>query len=215
MKKIVSVFAGIFTALALLTGSIALPILVRPFYYAQIKPLEIPESVGLEVSEIKEAYRDVLDYCIGLSDDFSAGVLTFSDSGAAHFADVRVLFILDLVLFAVSIIALVLIAIWRRGKNTDLAKVFGRGPGFWGTAVLMGVIILVGCFAAMDFDTAFTLFHKVFFPGKTNWVFDVYTDPVILMLPMEFFRNCAIAIAAALLLAGSVVIVRDFAAGDK
>ena len=58
----------------------------------------------------------------------------------------------------------------------------------------------VAALAATDFDRAFTIFHSVFFPGKKNWLFGPATDPVILLLPEEFFRHCAIAIAASLLL---------------
>lgn len=39
MNKLLSVIMSIAVALALLTGSIAAPILIRPFYYAQIQPL--------------------------------------------------------------------------------------------------------------------------------------------------------------------------------
>lgn len=53
--------------------------------------------------------------------------------------------------------------------------------------------------AALDFDRAFTVFHSIFFPGKDNWLFDPVTDPVILILPEAFFRNCAIAIVTVLL----------------
>ena len=56
-------------ALALLTGSIAAPIIIRPFYYAQIEPLELEQSSGLSREEIIEAYDEVLDYCIGASDE--------------------------------------------------------------------------------------------------------------------------------------------------
>lgn len=61
---------------------------------------------------------------------------------------------------------------------------------------------------ATDFDRAFAVFHGIFFPGKENWLFDPATDPVILLLPEEFFRNCAIAIAASLLLICLVLILR-------
>ena len=57
----------------------------------------------------------------------------------------------------------------------------------------------LGALAATDFDRAFTVFHGIFFPGKDNWLFDPATDPVIVLLPEEFFRNCAIAIGVSLL----------------
>ena len=79
------------------------------------------------------------------------------------------------------------------------AAVFRPQRGFWAACGLGGVILIVAALAATDFDRAFTIFHSIFFPGKENWLFDPATDPVILLLPEEFFRNCAIAIAVSLL----------------
>ena len=122
MKKIWSYLSIPATALAVLTGSIAWVVLLRPFYYVQIGPLGVCQASGLTAAQARAA-------C-------------------------------------------------------------GLGGG----------ILIVAALAATDFDRAFTIFHGVFFPGKENWLFDPATDPVILLLPEEFFRNCAIAIAASLLL---------------
>ena len=72
-NKLPAIVMSIAVALAILTGSIAVPIIIRPFYYAQIDPLELERSSGLSREEIIEAYDEVLDYCIGASDEFSAG----------------------------------------------------------------------------------------------------------------------------------------------
>ena len=85
-------------------------------------------------------------------------------------------------------------------RRTALPRLAGRTPGFWAACGLGGIILIVAVLAATDFDRAFAIFHSVFFPGKENWLFDPATDPVILLLPEEFFRHCAIAIAASLLL---------------
>ena len=78
----------------------------------------------------------------------------------------------------------------------------------------LGVTFLVvGGLAALDFDRAFALFHALFFPGKTNWLFDWRTDPIILFMPEEFFRNCALLILILLLLWCGVLIAADLAAG--
>ena len=52
MRKLLSVFAAFAMALTILTGSIALPLLIRPFYRAQIEPLGIPARSGLTVEQI-------------------------------------------------------------------------------------------------------------------------------------------------------------------
>ena len=194
--KIKSVTRAVMIALVILSGAIALPILFRPFYWWHIAPFGISEYMGLTVGQIKEAYGEMLDYCMGLSRTFSVGVLPFSESGAAHFADVRNLFILDLAVFALSGIALLVLCLTDR-KPVRLA---GHTPGFWSAIGLGASFLAVGGLVAVDFEKAFTVFHKIFFPGKDNWVFDIYEDPVINMLPAEFFANCAILIFAVILL---------------
>ena len=116
------------------------------------------------------------------------------------------LFILDLAVLAVTL--LFLLGLWIAcRRRTALPRLAGRTPGFWAACGLGGGILIVAALAATDFDRAFTIFHGVFFPGKENWLFDPATDPVILLLPEEFFRNCAIAIAASLLLLCLVLVL--------
>ena len=106
MKKCWSYVAIPATALAVLTGSIAWVVLLRPFYYVQVGPLGVCQASGLTAAQARAAYNDVMDYCLGLRPDFAAGVLPFSAEGASHFADVRVLFILNLAFLALSVAVL-------------------------------------------------------------------------------------------------------------
>ena len=209
MKKIWSYLSIPAAALAVLNGSIAWVVLLRPFYYVQIGPLGVCQASGLTAAQARAAYSDVMDYCLGLRPDFAAGVLPFSQEGASHFADVRVLFLLDIRLLAVSLAALLALYLLRRRKGMALCRFGGRGPGFWAACGLGGLFVIVGGLAALDFDRAFTVFHTIFFPGKDNWLFDPMTDPVILILPEEFFRSCALLILAGLLLACGVLIAAD------
>ena len=203
--KVSAVIRAVLIALVILSGAIAVPILFRPFYWWHIDPLGIPEYMGLTAEQIKQAYGEMLDYCMGLSNTFSVGVLPFSESGAAHFADVRKLFILDLAVLVVAGIALTVLCLTDR-KPVRLA---GHTPGFWSAIGLGASFLIVGILVAMDFETAFTLFHKLFFPGKDNWVFDPYEDPVINMLPATFFANCAILIFAVILISCIGLVLYD------
>ena len=63
----------------------------------------------------------------------------------------------------------------------------------------------------MDFDRAFVVFHALFFPGKTNWLFDPNEDQIINILPQEFFRSCAILIFGILLVGCAALIAFDLA----
>lgn len=90
-------------------------------------------------------------------------------------------------------------AVVCRLRRQRLPRLGGRTPGFWAACGLGGLFLLIALLAALNFDGAFTVFHSIFFPGKDNWLFDPVTDPVILILPEAFFRNCAIAIVTVLL----------------
>lgn len=92
MKKFLSVLTIPLTALAVLTGAIALPLLVRPFYWAQIQALDIPARSGLTVEQLRDAFGDVMDYCLGLRPDFAVRGAALFPGGSSHFADVRVRF---------------------------------------------------------------------------------------------------------------------------
>lgn len=174
-------------------------LLVRDFYTAQIGPLGICEASGLTRQQAAEAYGDVMDYCMGRRPDFSAGVLPFSAEGAGHFADVRGLFLLVVWVFVAAAGLLLTGAVVCRLRRQRLPRLGGRTPGFWAACGLGGLFLLIALLAALNFDGAFTVFHSIFFPGKDNWLFDPVTDPVILILPEAFFRNCAIAIVTVLL----------------
>ncbi len=204
--KLLGITQAVLLALVILAGSIAVPILFRPFFYWHIQPLDLTSAVGLTAGEIKEAYREMMNYCIGISNSFSVGVLPFSADGAAHFADVRKLFLLDLWVLFLSVALLIPVTIYRRKRPAVLS---GHTPGFWSAAGLGAAFLTVGILAALDFRKAFEIFHKIFFPGKDNWVFDTRKDPVIKMLPMEFFRNCAILIGAFLVLGCAAMLIFD------
>lgn len=204
--KLLVIAEVLLIALVILAGAIAVPILCRPFFYLHIRLLDLPELTGLSVSQIKTVYREMMDYCIGLTDTFSVGVLPFSESGASHFADVRKLFILDLQVLAVAAVLLTVLKLCRHKNPVRLA---GHTPGFW-SAIGLGVTFLtLGALVSLDFNRAFAVFHKLFFPGKDNWNFSRYADPVVDMLPSEFFRNCGILILAVILLSCTALLLWD------
>jgi len=208
-SKLLAVIITILTAAAVLAGSIAVPILWRPFYYAHIEPLNISLRTGLTETQIKETYNEVMAYCLGRTDTFQLTHLSWSADGASHFADVRVLFLLDLKIAIVSVVLLGLL--WAMGRHYGVkpARLKGHTCGFWSAVGLGGCFAVLGGLAALDFDRAFTVFHAVFFPGKENWIFDYRVDPVINMLPQVFFRNCAILVLILIIVCCITLILVD------
>lgn len=204
-SKALTVLLSILTAVILLTAALAVPILCRPFYYAHIEPLELCEQTGLTRDEIKTAFDEMLDYCLG-AEEFSTGVLRWSESGKSHFTDVRVLFLLDLRILAAAVIAWIILWVISRLTGRQPGRLLGRGYTFWAGTGLATVFVIIGALAATDFDRAFTVFHTLFFPGKDNWLFNPAEDQIINILPQTFFMNCAILILV-ILLAGCLALI--------
>ena len=208
-SKLLSVSLSVLTAVFILTASIALPILLRPFYYVHMDLLDLEGRTGLSRAQITQAYGEMMDFCIGRTDTFSAGILPWSQSGRDHFADVRELFLLDLRAASLSGMILLGWTLIRRRCSVQPYRFMKRGFAFWGSVGLGGTFLVVGGLAATNFSRAFVLFHTLFFPGKDNWLFDPYTDPIIRILPQEFFRNCAIFILLLMVLLCALVILWD------
>ena len=206
--KALCALTAVLAALTLFTAAVAAPILCRPFYYAHIGPLDLEERTGLTREEIVTAFDEVLDYCLGAG-EFSTGVLCWSESGKAHFTDVRGLFLLDLRVLAISAGLLVGILLVSRKTGRTPARPLGRGPAFWAGTGLGAAFLLIGALAALDFDRAFVLFHALFFPGKDNWLFNPAEDQIINILPQEFFRNCALLVLALLVPGCAALILWD------
>lgn len=207
-SKSVSLLCTVVLALLVLSFSISVPILFRPFYYVQINALNLPQQTGWSAETIREAYDQVLDFCV-LGKPFGTGQLAWSESGRSHFADVRGLFLLDFAVLAVTaLLAVLLLILYKRGR-LRFYRFGGRGPGFWADVLAAGLVLAVGGLAALDFNRAFTVFHAIFFPGKDNWLFDPATDQIILVMPETFFRNCAILIGVVLLVCCGALICSD------
>ena len=163
-SKLLSLLTALATAVLVLSGSIAVPILCRPFYYAHIEAMSLPEYTGLTVDQIKQAFDEMLDFCLGLRQDFSVGVLSWSESGRDHFAT------RDLVsgpgaAGPVGGGPCAPVSLCPKRRLTP-ARLLGRGPGFWAAAGLAAVFLAVGALAATDFDRAFVIFHSIFFRAR-------------------------------------------------
>ena len=188
LRKALSLLFALALVLFVLTAAIGLPIYIRPFYYAHIEPMGLPEYTGLTAQQLREAYDGILDYLTLPNKPFSCGVLPFSEEGEAHFADCRVLFDLNRnVLLGSGAVLAVLVLLRKKCGPYRLGR---RSAAWWAGLLALIAPLVIGGLAALDFDRAFVIFHKIFFPGKSNWLFDWRTDPIILALPGIFPELC-------------------------
>ena len=187
---------------ALLAIGLAIAVNFRPLYYLDISRLNIVQNSGFNAVVIKENYNILIDYCC----PFHTGPLEFtiraSESGLSHFAEVKQIFNVIYIAGAISLL-FVVISFIIKAKLGELK--------YLRNCAIITVILpaLVGIFALIDFDTLFLLFHKVAFRND-DWLFDPVTDPIINMLPEEFFMQCAFIIVGTMLIGVITVLIIYF-----
>ena len=205
---LLSVVFAIAAVVLLITFSIGLPIYVRPFYYAHVDALDMPEKTGFEREVIIDAYDEVLDFLTLDGREFGTGELLHSEEGKGHFEDCKVLFDLNRNALLISLAVVVLLLVLNKLGVIRLARPLGYPITFLSGISTLTLFATLAVVVAQDFSSAFTVFHKIFFPGKDNWLFNPYTDEIILVMPQQFFMDCAILICASILLISVGLIVR-------
>ena len=144
-------------------------------------------SYGLALSD-----RTVWEIFVGPG-TFSA----FAADEAAHMRDVRVVFWAFMAL-AIASLAFVLWRLVRHGGEARTWRSIARG------GIALAVILVVGgTIAFIAFDTAFELFHRIFFPGG-NWEFPA--DSLLIRLyPYPFWQLSAAALGVLGAVGGIIV----------
>lgn len=109
---------------------------------------------------------------------------------ASHLRDARTVLWGFLGVVGLGFVALLLTLVPRR-----------RDPRAWraartGAVVLAGAFAAIGLFMAVAFDTAFTLFHEIFFP-QGNWQFNTATEKMVQLYPTPFWELTGMVLALA------------------
>ena len=210
MRKVGRFFNTLVYALSFIvlvaTFSIAIPILWRDFYFFHIDLLNITEAAGCSKSDLIMSFNELMDSLVFYK-PFSEGVFDYSISGMNHFLDCRILFTLDLVALPISFIIFLVYIILIKLNFIKVYRIKGMSILFYASFVPIVVLGALAIFALIDVNSAYAFFHAILFPGKDNWVFNPYTDPIINALPEQFFLDCGILIFGVMLLILLVVII--------
>ncbi len=193
MKKIVNVagniIAAVFAAIGVLCISVTITVMFRPLYYFDIDYLDIPQMSGMSETVIRANYDVLIDYnLLGGPSELNFPDLIMSQQGRIHFEEVKDIFIFMQIFSIAAVILLVLwIVAWVKKKSLSF-----KWMKFTGIVIAI-IASTCGCALIIDWDWAFTAMHTIFFRND-YWIFDATTDPVIRILPEEFFMHCGIMI---------------------
>lgn len=187
----------ILITLFIISASAVFTLNFRPLYYHDISSLNIEETSGYSENVIRENYDALIDY----NSVFHRGSLDLSlpmsREGRIHFQDVKRIFDVLQILCVLSLIGSLILGIraWKQGYR-----------GFLKSAAVLSVFlpVIAGMLIAFNWDNAFILFHELMF-SNDYWLFDERTDPVINILPDEFFLHCALLIILLILSASLIM----------
>lgn len=191
---------GVLYTILLISLGIILAINLRFLYYADIHLLDIDKKTGLSYDTIRLNYDALIDYCSPFfTGDLVFPTLAASASGLSHFDEVKVIFQATYWILAVGTPVLVLLLIIKLHKgNYRFLRIAAI------TSLLLPTITAILC--CINFNWTFTLMHRIFFRNN-DWIFDPITDPIILLLPEEFFLQCAIVIILTVFLGALIFLI--------
>ena len=159
----------------------------KPLFYYDIEHLGLVESSGFSEDVIRRNYDALIEYCSPFfTDELSFPDFAASESGLFHFEEVKVIFNFIYTCGLICLVIYIPIGIYKlKKKSFSFIKVSAA------TAVLLPAIAAALC--AINFNKLFIRFHEIVF-NNDDWLFNYKTDPVILILPEDFFMHCLIMI---------------------
>ena len=169
----------------LLSLAILLTIYLAWLLYPQeISWLNLTNRVHLQPQTIQHNFNALMDYLTNpLSQVLEMPDFPSSASGIHHFVVVKGLFHLAQ---GVAVVTLpIFYLFWKQVIQKGFLPLYRRALLIILSLPL--VLGLVGVF--IGFEQFFTLFHQILFVGDDTWLFDPAKDPVILILPENFFLH--------------------------
>lgn len=196
------IFRNTVTAIALMlfiiSAAVTITLNFRPLFYFDIDYLDIEAQSGFSKEDIRKNYDALIDYNSMLNHDtLEFPTLPMSEGGRIHFEEVKQIFVaIEYIFIASGIIGLafllLLICKFKEFLFLKLASIL--------TIAIPAVLAIL---ISINWEAAFVTFHHIFF-NNDYWLFYPDKDPVILMLPDEFFFHCA-AMILILVILGSLI----------
>lgn len=169
-----------FSILWIIALSVTLTIfLAIPLFFGEIFWYQLTDLVQMTAGKIGHNFLILMNYLINpLETKLSMPDFPSSASGLHHFAEVKNLFML------VFFLTIILIPFIIRFIKENLSLVFHNA-----LRVVMLFPLAIGVIAwLIGFDQFFVAFHEVLFRDN-SWLFDPATDPIISVLPEQFFMH--------------------------
>lgn len=192
-KYFINSVLGIFNALFTISISVIITLNLTFIYKLTIYKYNLSKVSGLTVEELMVNYKKIIVY---LQNPFIEKLyfpnFSMSIQGEIHFQDVKRIFIyIDIYIFLVMILMGVYFLIRdkiRYDNYIELKYILNSSANYilvFVTFLMLSILI--------NFSEMFIKFHKIFFRNN-YWAFDSNLDPIIDVLPEEFFMIMSVII---------------------
>ena len=153
---------------------------------------------NLSKDEIKLNYDYLIEYNLSKNvDKFEMPTIKSSNQGKIHFEEVRYIFQnVNKISRICLIISLIGIIIGIKNKDIKILNYTSKA--------LIIIPLVLAIPMIINFEDTFVIFHKLMF-SNDYWIFDPRLDPVINILPEEFFFHAGIMILGIVLVVSIIL----------
>ncbi len=189
MKKLITIILSLALSIFLISLAVKGTLAFRQLYFYDLDHLNIARDYGMKKEEIMKNYNILIDY---IQDKkiakLSMPSFKMSREGEIHFREVKDIFMkFNTLMYICGVLSFIGIIYMTKIKNFLFLK--------FSSIMLIVIPVVLSIPFAINFDKSFTAFHKLFFTND-YWEFDPVRDPIINVLPQEFFFHCAVMILA-------------------
>ena len=197
--------------LFLITGAVTWAFNSPGLYHGGFERYDIARVTGITDEDLKQVAADIRGYFNSRQEPLEVRAQVygverslFKPKEVVHMRDVKRL--VQGVYVIAGVTALYLLAYagagfarHRQRFTPDLARLL-----LWGGSLTAALILAVGLFALLGFDTLFTKFHEISFTNDF-WQLDSRTDFLVMLFPEEFWFDATIWVAMRALIAALIV----------
>ncbi len=187
---VLSLFGALLLLFALLFSCVEICIGSRSYFEKTYTKLDNAQGMGMSTEDLTEATWRMIEYMRGNIESIDLDVTVhgetvsmFNDQERVHMFDVRNLFLglrkAAIAAAAAGILALLVPVFKKRYRECGIGVFLGSG-------VFLLLLLLLGAWVLVDFNSFWTEFHHVFFTNDL-WLFDPATSRMINMMPLELF----------------------------
>ena len=156
--------------------SVSMVLKDEDFIESKYRSLNVSEQMGISAPDLAAATNALLDYMRGDRVNIRIGAkvngeqmddLFYHEKEIVHMAEVQVLWftlrsIARYGLLAAAVLILIGLLIMPRGSR----RLLFFGGVVWGASIFGGVMLLMGFWALVSFDSFWTVFHFILFPSS-------------------------------------------------